>query len=115
MLAARWNAEIVAEKVGIIVASLIAITVFGGRGGGEGQGLSLQQLILVAIIFFAMEVVTDIAFVFVADRYLHVPILSKAINTTKVFTKNVLQDSVVISLSFVGVGSCIKMADMIPL
>lgn len=115
LLAARWNAEITAEKVGIIVASLIAIMVFGGRGGEDGEGLSLQQLLLVAAIFFAMEVVTDITFVYVMERYLRVPILSKAINATGIFTKSVLQDSAVICLSFVGVGACVKMADMIPL
>ncbi len=62
-----------------------------------------------------MEVVTDVAFVYAMDRYLSVPVLSKAINATGVFTRNSLQDSIGCSLSFVAVGSCIKMVYMIPL
>ena len=112
MLAARWNAEIVAEKVGIIVASLIAISLFDR---GDGVSLTTEQLILVAAILFAMEVITDVTFVVSMDRFLRVPILAKAINESGLFTMNVLQDSIVTCLIFVATSSCIKMADMIVL
>ena len=113
LMAARWNAEIVAEKVGIILASFIAIELFGG--GSDSAGLTTEQLILVAVIFFAMEFVTDVVFVLVMDQFLRVPILSKAINESGIFTKNVVQDSVIMTFMFVAMGSCIKMAVIIPL
>ena len=116
LMAARWNAEIVAEKVAIIVGSLIAVVVFSegrssGKEGGVGDRLSTEDLILVACMFFGMEFVTDLSFVFLMDRFLHVPILSRAINESKV--SDVLQDALVICLTFVAAGSCMKMASMI--
>lgn len=112
MLASRWNAELTAEKVGIIVASLIAIVAFDTKGG---VGLRTDELIIVAIIFYGMEVITDVLFVYTMDTYLHVPTLSTAINESKLVTKNALVDSGVICLNFVAIASCIKMAFMVQL
>ena len=112
LMAARWNGEIVAEKVGIIVTSLIAITLFGEN---DRVGMTTEQLILVAVIFYGLECVTDLIFVIVMDWYLGVPILSKAINESGIFTKNMLYDSAIMCLQFVATGSCIKMASMVPL
>ncbi len=113
LIAARWNAEIVAEKTGIIVASLIATMQFQRSDGGTG--LTTEQLILVAVIFYALEFFTDVAFVLVMDRYLRVPILSTAINGGDIVTMSTLQDAAAMCFTFVAYGACIKMADMTPL
>ena len=108
LVAARWNAELVAEKAGIIVASLIAITTFNGSGN-----LTDQELFKVAGIFYGMEFITDLLFVFIMDKYFDVPLLAADINPSGVFTKQVLIGSVIMATSFVAMGSCIKMAHMI--
>ena len=90
LLAVRWNAEQTAEKAGILVASLIAITTFD-----DGGRLSAKALLLIAAIFYGIECVTDFVFVYIMNRFFDIPLLAAKINESEFFTKRVLADSVV--------------------
>lgn len=113
MLATRWNAELTAEKAGILVASFIAVTTFN-----ENANLSADELFAISGIFYGMEFITDIVFVFAMDKYFGIPLLAADINDggeASIFTTKLLRDSVVMAFAFIGVASCIKMASMVPI
>ena len=85
VLATRWNAEIVSEKTGILVASLIAIMAFS-----SSAGLSVREVFAVAVIFYATEFVTDLLFVLIMDKIFDIPLLASEIHDKETLTKKIL-------------------------
>ena len=67
MLALRWEKEMAAEK-SCIIFSAFFIYLF------KLSDMPLKDLVIVCVIFFCAEVVTDTILVYVLDRFFHMPI-----------------------------------------
>eukprot|EP00520_Triparma_pacifica_P013213 CAMPEP_0118645614 /NCGR_PEP_ID=MMETSP0785-20121206/7600_1 /TAXON_ID=91992 /ORGANISM="Bolidomonas pacifica, Strain CCMP 1866" /LENGTH=202 /DNA_ID=CAMNT_0006537519 /DNA_START=156 /DNA_END=761 /DNA_ORIENTATION=+ len=68
MLALRYHAEIIAEKGCITTAALIAFLFFSDLVPSTSK-----ELVLIGVIFYVFECVTDIIFVWVMDKHFEVP------------------------------------------
>jgi hypothetical protein len=108
-LAIRWNSELVAEKGSIVNAALVAFLYLGGLVDGDAADLAG-----VGLVFFVVEVATDVVFVHVMNGYFDVPILS-AVPEVGVLSRDNLAGAAMMALGFNGMAQCIAMAASVPL
>jgi hypothetical protein len=109
MLAIRWNSELVAEKGSIINAALVAYLYLS-----DLMDASPIQLALIGGVFFAVEVMTDVIFVYSMHIFFDVPILS-ALPNISVLSKENLFGATALSFGFTTMAVCIAMAASVPL
>ncbi|GMH69188.1 hypothetical protein TrRE_jg11647 [Triparma retinervis] len=107
LLAIRYHTEIVAEKGCIIVACEIAFLFFRDQ-----VNTSSADLILIGIVFYALEMVTDCIFVWVMHNMLDVPILA-AVPHSNLLSASSLRMHAILSLIFVVMSNCIAMASSV--
>jgi hypothetical protein len=72
------------------------------------------QLALIGVLYFAVEVITDVIFVQSVVTYFGVPMLS-AIPEVELLSKDNLAGSVMMALGFTTMSVCIAMAASVPL
>ncbi|GMH70081.1 hypothetical protein TrRE_jg12568 [Triparma retinervis] len=106
-LAIRFHTEIVAEKGCIVTACEIAFLFFRDQ-----VKTSSTNLILIGVIFYALEMVTDCIFVWVMHNMLDVPILS-AVPHSNLLSASNLRAQAVLSIMFVSMANCIEMASSV--
>lgn len=109
MIAIRWNGKIVAEKGSIIVAALIANVFFR-----DLSGFSVEELAIVAAMFFIVEIMTDSLLTFIMDHHFNIPILS-ASPKADLFSKQNVVLMVLVGLQFISMNACIAMAASVEL
>jgi hypothetical protein len=109
MMALRWHAEIVAEKGSIINAALVAYLYFDGL-----VDATPNQLAIIGLIFFAVEVISDVIFVYIMHHYFEVPLLS-AIPQIDVLSKDNLEGSFMMAMGYTAMSVCVAMAVSVPL
>ena len=103
-LAIRFHTEIVAEKGCIVTACEIAFLYFRDQ-----VKTSSTNLILIGVIFYALEMVTGCIFVWVMHNMLDVPILS-AVPHSNLCSASNLRAQALLFLAFQVQANCIAMA-----
>jgi hypothetical protein len=109
MLAIRWHAEIIAEKGSIMNAAIVAYLYLSDLVDSVPA-----QLALIGVLYFAVEVITDVIFVQSVVTYFGVPMLS-AIPEVEVLSKDNLAGSALMALACTTMSVCIAMAASVPL
>jgi hypothetical protein len=109
MLAIRWHAELVAEKGSIMNAAVVAYLYLS-----DMAGTSKTHLIVVGILFFFIEMISDVIFVYAMHNWFDVPILS-AVPSMDVLSKDNIASGAAMALSFTIMSACIAMAANVPL
>ena len=106
-LAIRWHYEIIAEKGCIVVAAVIAWLYFQ-----EQVSCTSNELVLIGVIFFVLEIITDCIFVWVMTHKFGVPLLS-AIPRQQTFTGAKFRAQLCPCFMFTAAGNCIAMSSSI--
>ncbi|GMH61311.1 hypothetical protein TrRE_jg4069 [Triparma retinervis] len=107
LLAIRYHGEIVAEKGCIVVACEIAFLNFQDQ-----VNTSSTDLILIGVVFYALEMITDCIFVWVMHNKLGVPILS-AVPHSNLCSASNLRAQALLFLAFQTQANCIAMASSV--
>jgi hypothetical protein len=104
LLAVRWNAELVAEKSCIVLAALVAMLYFDDLV--ESNTL---EIAFIGLIFFVVEMATDVIFVYTMDTHQQVPLLT-AVPHEPVLSYENVSTSIMMACTFNALSVCIGMA-----